>query len=213
VGAYTFGGEPDDATLLGRLAGLGRAAGAAVLAGGHPRLVGARSSAGLAESDSWAPPSDPGWAALRRSDAAHWLGLVLPRFLGRLPYGADTDPCDAFDFEETEGEPAHDDYLWTNPALAAALLLGQAFTDEGWSMRPGRHLDISGLPLHLYRSGPETLAKPCAEVLFTERAAARVMERGVMPLASMKDSDAVRLVRFQSVADPPSALRGAWSDA
>jgi hypothetical protein len=33
-----------------------------------------------------------------------------------------------------------------------------------------------------------------------------------MPLASMKDSDAVRLVRFQSVAEPVRALAGRWDE-
>lgn len=210
VGAYTWGGAPGDAALLGRLAELGRVAGAPWLSAAHPRLVGAGSFPALADLDAWSDGIDPEWTALRRhGDAAH-LGLVLPRFLLRLPYGQDTDPCEAFDFEEIEGEPSHAAYLWGNPALAATVLLAESFRANGWSMRPGSHLDLGGLPLHLYRSGVETVAKPCAEVWFQERAARRVMERGVMPLVSMKNSDKVRLVRFQSSADPPSALAGPW---
>jgi type VI secretion system protein ImpC len=211
VGAYTFGRAPTDASVLGRLADLGRAAGAPWLAGAHPRLVGAASFPALAELESWSGGVDPAWAALRRHSSAAYVGLVLPRFLLRLPYGEDTDACEAFEFEEVAGEPEHRSYLWGNPALAAALLLAESFTAAGWSMRPGSHLDLSGLPLHLYRSGVEAVAKPCAEVWFRERAAVRVLERGIMPLVSMKDSDAVRLVRFQSLADPPSALAGSWA--
>jgi type VI secretion system protein ImpC len=211
VGAYTWGGAPGDVAVLERLAELGRAAGAPWLSAAHPHLVGAGSFPALADLDGWSDGIDPAWAALRRhGDAAH-LGLVLPRFLMRLPYGQDTDPCEAFDFEEFEGEPSHAGYLWGNPALAAAVLLAESFLASGWSMRPGSHLDLGGLPLHLYRSGVETVAKPCAEVWFQERAARRVMECGVMPLVSMKDSDKVRLVRFQSIADPPSALAGPWT--
>jgi type VI secretion system protein ImpC len=210
VGAYTFGRAPTDASALGRLAELGRAAGAPWLAGAHPRLVGAASFPALAEPESWSGGVDPAWAALRRHGSAAYLGLVLPRFLLRLPYGEETDACEAFQFEEVAGEPEHGAYLWGNPALAAAVLLAESFTAAGWSMRPGSHLDLRGLPLHLYRSGVEAVAKPCAEVWFRERAAVRVLERGVMPLVSMKDSDAIRLVRFQSLADPPSALAGPW---
>jgi type VI secretion system protein ImpC len=218
VAAYTFGGSDDDVPLLARLAGLGRRAAAPWLAGAHPRLAGARSFTDLADPETWSGDAVSHWATLRRHPAASSLGLVLPRFLLRPPYGADSAPCEAFDFEEisddggreAEGQ-AHADYLWGNPVFAAAVLLAEAFAEAGWSMRPERHLELAGLPLHLYRSGPEALVKPCAEVWFRERAAARVLDRGIMPLVSMKDSDTVRLVRLQSVADPPSGLAGGWA--
>ena len=53
--------------------------------------------------------------------------------------------------------------------------------------------------------------KPCAEVLLTDEAAEMLLDRGFMPLASMKNADRVRVVRFQSVADPPVALAGRWN--
>jgi type VI secretion system protein ImpC len=77
-------------------------------------------------------------------------------------------------------------------------------------MRPGEAKEIEGLPLHVYRSQGESRVKPCAEVSLTERAAERMMERGVMPLVSYRDSDTVRVARFQSIADPPAALSGRW---
>jgi hypothetical protein len=45
----------------------------------------------------------------------------------------------------------------------------------------------------------------------TQTAAEEMIEKGFMPLASMKDQPAIRLIRFQSLADPPSALAGRWS--
>jgi hypothetical protein len=73
------------------------------------------------------------------------------------------------------------------------------------------HRDIGGLPYHLRRESGAAVPVPCAEILLTERAAERLMERGLMPLASLKDADAVRLVRFQSFAAPLAALAGRWS--
>jgi type VI secretion system protein ImpC len=46
---------------------------------------------------------------------------------------------------------AHERYLWGNPALAGALLLGQSFMALGWDMHPGQVLEIDGLPMHIYK--------------------------------------------------------------
>jgi hypothetical protein len=44
----------------------------------------------------------------------------------------------------------------------------------------------------------------------TERLATDIMAQGVMPLASIKHSDAIQLVRFQCIGDPPRPLAGPW---
>jgi predicted component of type VI protein secretion system len=67
------------------------------------------------------------------------------------------------------------------------------------------------LPIHIYTQEGETITKPCAEVLMTQTAAEEMLEKGFMPLASLKEQPVVRLVRFQSVTDPPSALAGRWN--
>ncbi len=58
----------------------------------------------------------------------------------------------------------------------------------------------------------ESEPKPCAEVLLTEDAVERMLEEGLIPLVSFKNRDLVRLARFQSIADPPRALAGRWSE-
>lgn len=158
------------------------------------------------------PPSDEAgeeWRALRREPEASSIGLALPRFLLRLPYGKATSPVEKFPFEEMP-ESVHQHYLWGNPAFCCVLLLGQSFLKEGWELRPGTIRRIDDLPLHVYQEDGESCAKPCAEVLMTERTADSLMEQGIMPLASLKEQDAVLLVRFQSIADPPGALAGRW---
>ena len=93
---------------------------------------------------------------------------------------------------------------------SCAILIARAFSRGGWQLRAAFDPDLSGLPLHLYREDGETKAQPCAETLLTERAAVRLLELGLMPLASIRDQDAVRLVRLQSVADPPAPLGARW---
>ena len=106
---------------------------------------------------------------------------------------------ESFDFEEMTGVPAHEDYLWGNPAFACAALLAESFSEYGWDMRPGTHAQIGGLPLHVYEQDGESALKPCAEALLTDEAVERILENGLMPLVSLKGQDAVRIVRFQSI--------------
>ena len=214
IGNYEFGPTQEDAELVVKLTKIANSADAPFLAAANPHLLGCESLTDAPHPREWTLPPDTkgaaAWAALRALPEAAWAGLALPRFLLRLPYGKKTDPIESFDFEEMTHPPAHEDYLWGNPAFACALLLAQSFSEYGWDMRPGTHSQIDGLPLHLYENDGESELKPCAEALLTEEAAERVMECGSMPLVSMKWQDAVRVVRFQSIAEPLRALAGQW---
>jgi type VI secretion system protein ImpC len=216
AGNYTFTTGRKDAELLARLGKIASAAGAPFVAGANPLIVGCKSLVEARDPRDWKMAEDSegaaAWAALRGLPEANSIGLALPRFLLRLPYGKKTEPIDAFDFEEMEGAPGHEDYLWANAAFACALLLGQSFSQSGWEMRPGTISGIDGLPLHVYEHDGESDLQPCAEALLTDAAASRIMESGLMPLASYKGKDMVRLVRFQSIAAPVRALAGRWSN-
>jgi type VI secretion system protein ImpC len=193
AGNYAFGRTVSDSQTLARLAKIARAAGSPFLAEADPK------------SDATEP-----WEQLRGSAEARWIGLAMPRFLLRAPYGKNTDSIDSFDFEEMPGEPRHQDYLWGNPAFACVQMLAESFSDSGWDMRPGRHSTLDKLPLHVYETGGEKQVKPCAEVLLTDRDTEWILDQGFMPLVSIKSRDTVRLLRFQSIAKPAGALAGRW---
>jgi type VI secretion system protein ImpC len=207
---YTFSATDEDAQLLGRMAALARHATAPFLAAASPGLLGCDSFAETPEPRRWRRPADS-WQALRRLPQASWLGLALPRFLLRLPYGKQTHATENFAFEEFASPTRHDDYLWGNPALACACLLGEAFSESGWDLRPGEVSDLTGLPVHTYRADGESRLKPCAETIVSETAAEAILDQGLMPLLSLRGTDAVRLMRFQSIAEPVRALSGRWS--
>jgi type VI secretion system protein ImpC len=211
AGCYTFGAGAQDAQLLAEIARAASASGVAFIAAGDYRLAGCATIDALAESAPWTQAAVPAWEKFRRTPEARSVALVTPRFLLRLPYGEDGEPCESFSFEEIAGEHSHDNFLWGNPALACALLLGESFLRAGWELRPGMDLNIDRLPLHLVRRAGETEVLPCAETLMNERAAARLIDHGLMPLASLKDQDSVRLVRFDSAAAPAAPLAGRWS--
>ena len=211
---YMFDLTREDAEVLGRVAKVAAASGAPFVAGAHSRLLGCESIAEAPNPREWKALVDSeatrAWSELRKLHESCYVGLALPRFLLRLPYGPETEATELFQFEEMSSPPLHEDYLWGNPSFACALLMAQAFEGHGWAFRPGVYSEIGGLPLHIYRAEGESRVKPCAEVLLTESAAERILEMGLMPLVSLKDQATVRLVRFQSIASPLSPLMGRW---
>jgi type VI secretion system protein ImpC len=189
-------------------------AGARFVAGADPRLVGCTSLVEHPEPDDWdwspAPEDAAAWQSVRSLTEAPWVGLAMPRFLLRLPYGRKTAPTEQFPFDEMPGQPDHAAYLWGNPALACALLLGQAFLASGWHMSPGEVRDIDDLPVCAYPAEGEMVMQPCAEILLVDRAVQAIVDRGIMPLRSFAHRGAVRLERFQSIALPTAPLSGRW---
>lgn len=214
AGNYSFGRKREDIELLGRMAKVSSAAGAPFIAAASDKMLCEKLLAETPDPDDWQLPEDPAssaaWQALRQIPEADYLGLVLPRFLLRLPYGKDTEPLDVFDFEEMPSGSEHKDYLWGNASLVCAMLLGQSFTLEGWRFRPGGILEVGNLALHIFKEKGESRLKPCAETLLSQRAAERILEEGMMPLLSFLNQDHARLARFQALAEPLTQLAGRW---
>lgn len=212
VADWEVGGSVEDARELAALGAIGAAAGAPWVLGANPQCVGCSSSEGLQDPASFGPPSgDAAWEALRASPYSAWLGLVLPRVMSRLPYGANTDAIDAFEFEELEVPPSHDGLLWGSGALAAATLVARSFAASGWADdAPGGGTDLDDLPVYTWVEGGESQMVPCAERFLGERAGEALLERGLMPLLSHRNRGAARLLRLQSLASPPSGLAGPW---
>ncbi len=215
AGMYTFGKTKADAIVLARLGAMGQMLGAPFVGGADGSLVGCRVIAETPDPSEWnssaAPEDEKAWQVVRTLPEAAWTGLALPRFLIRLPYGEDTDPVEAFEFEEMPGLPNHGHYLWANPVFACVLALGGTFTRNGWDFAAGLANEVNELPLHLYKQAGETVIKPCAEVLLSDRALGAFIDSGIMALLSFKDQDRIRLARLQSVATPPATLSARWS--
>lgn len=213
VGVDCFDATEPDLALLAALGAVASHAGGPFVAAADPALLGAANFADQPGPGDWADPdeeSERRWNALRRAPVAPWLGLALPRVLLRLPYGGRTDPIERFAFEEVPAAGSHEALLWGSPAIACALLLGQSFMESGWDMEPGDRLDLDDLPAFTLTEDGETRLMPCAEALLSHRTADAIMARGIMPVLSHRDRNAVRFARIQSIADPPAGLSGPW---
>jgi type VI secretion system protein ImpC len=210
---FEFDSTSKDAKLLERISMIVSEAATPFIAACSAKLAGCESLAETPDPDDWRCSADAeteaSWNKLRQLPGARFLGLALPRFLARLPYGAKTEPTEEIDFEEIpEYDTRHENYLWANPAFAAVYLLAKAFSESGWGLRPGDFQEIEGLPLHVIRQDGESRIKPCAEILMTVRVAEKIIRRGLMPLIWMKDTDVIRLGLFQSIAG--TRLGGRW---
>jgi type VI secretion system protein ImpC len=209
VSGETFGGTEQDLILLGSLGAAAAQSGGPLLASATPGLLGCEV---WSERDAQNDAVSQAWQLLRSSPVAPWIGVAAPRFLLRLPYGAATDPIDAFAFEElADPSSEHESFLWGASALACATLIATSFVESSWEMTLGDHLELVDLPAATFTVDGEPHLKPCAEVNVPQRVGESMLALGVMPLMSFKNRNAVRLLRFQSMATPEGALRGPWS--
>ena len=214
-GNYAFMPSVNDVAALIRLGNIGRAANTPFISHMRPDILGVTSLAEHPDSDEWdlTGNADEGklWTALRGVPESRFLGLTMPRFLARLPYGGATEPTEVFAFEEFAEGHDHDQYLWANPCFVVANLMAVTYTELGWDFGSRFYQDVGGLPLHTYKKNGETVYQPCGEVLLSQNGAEKLLEYGIMPIVTFKNSDRVRLARFQSISDPPTVLRGRWS--
>ncbi len=200
VAHHAFDAGAQDIGLLRRLAAIGTALDAAVLAEARPELA-------LGDLDETATAS---WAALRGAPTATHLALALPRVLLRLPYGAEGLETEHFAFEELDSTGAHEAYCWGSPALFCAALLAERFATSRATSATAVSTRIGGLPMHVTKHAGVAVAKPCAEVLMREDDAMALLDAGFIPMCTLKDQDEVRVPRVHSVADPSARLAGRW---
>ena len=207
---HAFPDGDSGAQSLAALAMAATSLGAPCVAAAPASFTGADSLARLGDDERSPSPAPDVYELIRGSADGRFLGLTYPRVLMRAPYGRD-NPCDTIDFEELDDPDRHTDYLWGSGAALVALIVGEAFTRNGWAIGGRFAPDVAGLPYFTYRRDGQTIAKSCAEGIMSERVARWLLGRGIMPVAWIRDTDRVRIVDLRSVTDPSSPLSAAWA--
>ncbi len=210
VGDYHFDHSPPDVALLTELSQVSAASHAPFITGAAPSLM---------QMDSWQELSNPrdltkifqtpeyaAWRSLRESEDARYLGLAMPRFLARLPYGAKTDPVEEFDFEEDTESADHSKYTWANSAYAMAVNINRSFKVYGWCSRI-RGVEsggaVEGLPTHTFPTDDGGVDVKCpTEIAISDRREAELAKNGFMPLIHKKNSDFAVFMGAQSLQAP-----------
>ncbi len=214
LGDFAFAPIVDDVAALMRISKIAAAAGAPFISHMRPDVLGVHSLHENSDPAKWNTAGDSDaaklWAALSGQAESQYLGMTIPRFITRLPYGSDTEPLDTFSFEEFESVSEHDNYLWSNGCFAVGQLLAESFANYGWEMKDRLAQDIDGLPLHVYKQDGETVYKPCAEVTMTDLGVNKLIAAGLMPLVSYRGTDRIKLAMYQSIANGGGKLLGRW---
>ncbi|MEM0922150.1 MAG: type VI secretion system contractile sheath large subunit [Pseudomonadota bacterium] len=210
VGDYHFDHSPPDVELLGEMSKVAAASHAPFITGANPTLF---------QMDSWSELANPrdltkifqtpeyaSWRSLRESEDSRYLGLAMPRFLGRYPYGDKTDPVEEFAFEEdTEGADSGK-YCWVNAAYGMARNITRSFKEYGWCTRI-RGVESGGtvdnLPTHNFPTDDGGVDMKCpTEIAISDRREAELAKNGMMPLIHRKNSDMAAFIGAQSLQKP-----------
>ena len=210
VGDYYFDHSPPDVELLGEMTKIAAASHAPFISAANPSLMQMGSWQELANprdlTKIFTTPEYAAWRSLRESEDARYLGLAMPRFLSRLPYGAKTNPVEAFNFEEETGGGDHSKYTWANAAYAMAVNINRSYKLYGWgtSIRGVESGGaVEGLPAHTFPTDDGGIDMKCpTEIAISDRREAELAKNGFMPLVHRKNSDFAAFIGAQSLQKP-----------
>ena len=202
VGDYSFAMDAGDLMMLTTLGAIAGQAGAPFLAHGDLSLCGCQSLEQLDSPWDWQLPEDEVgelWSEVRSHPASQWVGLATPKIVLRQPYGPDSDPIDAFDFNELPPKPELARFLWGNPAIGCAYLLGRAHANE-LDFSNKEDLEVEDLPAVLYNDGTGQALQPPVEALISERAMSQIQAAGLIPMLGRRDANSVRCADLTAVS-------------
>ncbi|GMV25398.1 MAG: hypothetical protein AMXMBFR58_14290 [Phycisphaerae bacterium] len=210
VGDYYFDHTPPDVELLGQIAQIASAAHAPFISATNPTVMNMESWSELSNprdlTKIFQGPEYAAWRSLRESDDARYVGLTMPRFLARIPYGAKTNPVEDFAFEEDTAGADSTKYVWGNSAYAMGVNINRAFKLYGWCARI-RGVEsggmVEGLPCHTFPTDDGGVDMKCpTEIAITDRREAELAKNGFMPLSHWKNTDYAVFVGAQSLHKP-----------
>jgi type VI secretion system protein ImpC len=194
VANYAFDSSPADVGLLQEIAKVSAACHCPFLGSATPAFFGKKSVQELTRIDdlhSYMERSEfLKWNGFRQSEDSRYVGLTLPRFLLRLPYGPDTTPVREFNYVEGVKGDDHEKYLWGSAAFAFAANMCRSFVENGWCVQvrgPEAGGKVEDLPVHFFDVGKGTQMKIPTEVLIPETREFEFAKEGFIPLSFYKN--------------------------
>lgn len=211
IGDYEIGRQPEDMYFIEQMSHVAAAAHAPFISSASPELFGLEEFTDLGKPRDLAKVFDTveyaKWKSFRDSEDSRYVGLTLPRFLGRLPYNPkDGTTVEGFNFVESVDGSHHNRYLWVNTAYAFAARLTAAFESYGWCAAirgvEGGGL-VEDLPTHTFKTDDGEIALKCpTEISITDRREKELSDLGFIPLVHCKHTDYAAFFGAQSVQKP-----------
>ncbi|MFN8548924.1 MAG: type VI secretion system contractile sheath large subunit [Candidatus Eisenbacteria bacterium] len=209
IANYEFTAHPQDIKLLQYAASVATMAHAPFISAAGPKFFGEESFTKLPGLKDLHPSSRPRSSEVaflpRLRGRSTTSALTRPRFLPRLPYGAETVPVKEFNYEEKVTD-SHDKYLWGNTAFTFASRLTDSFAKFRWC--PNITGPLGGgaaedLPVHVFDSMGAKEQKIPTEVLISS--ASRVRAGGRSGLH--RPHHAQKGLRTTPLSSPPAPRR------
>jgi len=205
---YDFGPGPQDVDMLRKVASVASMSHVPVLTNASPEHFGDNSFRNVPNlkdlKSLFEGPQYARWHGFRESEDARYVGLCMPRFLLRVPYGEKTIPVKSFNFNEDVIDH-HDRYLWGHASNALLTRIADSFANYRWGpniIGPQSGGTIENLPLHQYEAMGEIQTKVPTEIMLTERREFELSEEGFISLVYRKDADNACFFSANSVQKP-----------
>ena len=208
VGDYYFNHSAPDVEMLTEISKISASSHCPFITGTDPSLMQMESFEELANprdiTKIFQNTEYIAWRNLRENDDSRYLGLALPRFMVRLPYSAENNPVEGFNFEEVVEH--HEDYAWVNAAYAMAVNINRSFNEYGWCTSI-RGVESGGvveeLPTHTFETDDGGVDLKCpTECAISDRREAELSNNGLMPLIYRKNSNLAAFIGAQSLQKP-----------
>lgn len=208
IGNYSFGPNGQDIKLLQSVASVSAMAHAPFIASAGPEFFGVDTFSDLPNLKDLAAvfegPQFTKWNAFRQSEDSRFVGLTLPHFLLRVPYGESTVPAKKFNYNE-DVSAGNNDFLWGNASYAFADRLADSFAKYRWCANiigPQGGGTVEDLPIYNYEAMGITQTKIPTEVLISERREFELAEQGFISLTMRKNTDNAAFFSANSAQQP-----------
>lgn len=211
IGDFEISRQPEDMYFVEQMAHVAAAAHAPFISAAGPELFGLEAYTDLGKPRDMSKVFDTveyaKWTSFRESEDARYVGLTVPRFLGRLPFDPkDGTTVEGFNFVEDVDGSDHSKYLWVNAAYAMGARLTAAFESFGWCAAirgvEGGGL-VEDLPTHTFKTDEGEVALKCpTEIAITDRREKELSDLGFIPLVHCKNKDYAAFFAAQSTQKP-----------
>lgn len=194
IANYDFGPGPQDIELLNYVSSVAAMSHAPFIASAGKSFFGVDSWEELPNlkdlKSIFEMPQYTKWRGFRENEDSRYVGLTLPRFLLRVPYGPDTVPAKTFSFVEQANNT--EDFCWGNTAFAMASRMADSFAKYRWCANiigPQGGGSVDNLPVYTYEAMGQTQTKIPTQVLVSERREYELAEEGFIALTMRKGAD------------------------
>jgi len=207
IGDFDIGRQAEDMYFAEQMSHVAAAAHAPFITAASPELFGLETYTDMGKPRDLSKVFDTveyaKWKSFREGEDSRYVGLTLPRFLGRLPFNPkDGTTTEGFNYVEDVDGSDHAKYLWVNSAYALGARLTAAFETYGWCAAirgvEGGGL-VEDLPTHTFKTDDGEVALKCpTEIAITDRREKELSDLGFIPLVHCKNTDYAAFFGAQS---------------